>query len=206
MSTSKLSESPVRSAAVSAAICGPLIAAFCSLLLGRGQFVWNWEVPTTGCFAALVGALHGWKDAKEYRDAQAKRAARAGCNVEAAPTSSQLIDRNELHRQLVNSAQVRSVFTMLASVPAFGIGFGTLFLLALIGAPGILALPVALLLIFGLPLAVAHILTERYCKPAVACPHCEKSLWACGSGNFKPRRMRIRYDAEECPHCGARIV
>ena len=88
-----------------------------------------------------MGALHGWKDAKEYCDAQAKRAARAGCNVQTAPTSSQMIDRNELHRQLVNAALVRSVFTMLASVPAFGIAFGTLFVLALIGAPGILAFP-----------------------------------------------------------------
>ncbi len=113
---------------------------------------------------------------------------------------------NRRREILVKAAQVRSGFTMLTGLLAYPVSFGCLWLLALIGAPGFVAFPVFILLVFGLPLAVSWHLTERYCKPAVVCPHCGETLWACGSGNFKPRRMKVRYDAHSCPQCGARIV
>ncbi len=65
---------------------------------------------------------------------------------------------------------------------------------------------VPLMIFFGGFFAVSWTLTQFYCKPAVPCPHCGKSLWGCGTGNFKPRRMKVRRDATECPNCRTPIV
>lgn len=59
---------------------------------------------------------------------------------------------------------------------------------------------------FGFPLLISWVLTQVLCKPLVRCPCCDASLWQCGTGNFKPRRMRIRSDATACPNCGAKFV
>ena len=124
----------------------------------------------------------------------------------AAQTPSKVILREELHEKLVRAAQVRSVSTMLSVIPTIAVAFGAPLLLAQLGAPAVVTEIIFIPLLFGPPLIVCWILTERYCKPAASCPHCEGSLWACGSGNFKPRRMNVRYDAKACPHCGAPIV
>ena len=65
---------------------------------------------------------------------------------------------------------------------------------------------VALVLIFGIPLVVCWLLTKFYCRQAVRCPHCGASLWGCGTGNFKPRRMKVRKDVTECPTCHTPIM
>lgn len=206
MRDSKLRASPARSAVVSAIICGLVISVFCSLLHGRGQFVWNWEIPVLGGFAAFVGALRGWKDAKDFRDTGGEGSTPAGDVTAAGNSSSNLIVREELHQKLARAAQVRSVLTMLSVIPAWPIAFGVVVLLAQLGAPAFVINTLFIGLIFGAPLVVARILTDRYCKTAVPCPFCKGSLWACGSGNFKPRRMKVRYDAKECPHCGTPII
>ncbi|MGH1348008.1 MAG: hypothetical protein ACRBN8_41015 [Nannocystales bacterium] len=60
-----------------------------------------------------------------------------------------------------------------------------------------------LLVVFAVPALVGGLLTRRYCRRAVRCPHCDASLWGCGTGSFKARHMRIRANA--CPCCDAQI-
>ena len=38
------------------------------------------------------------------------------------------------------------------------------------------------------------------------CPQCGASLWGCGTGNFKPWRMKVRKDVTECPTCHTPIT
>lgn len=57
------------------------------------------------------------------------------------------------------------------------------------------------LVYFALCLGVSWIMTRLICRPMVTCPFCGVSLWECGTGNFKPRRMKIRKGVSACPHC-----
>jgi len=59
---------------------------------------------------------------------------------------------------------------------------------------------------FGTGLLVMLVYTRWIFRKSVPCPICGGSLWDCGTGNFKPRRMRVRNDALCCPHCHADIV
>ena len=112
-------------------------------------------------------------------------------------TTERQIVRRELLCRLRHVAQVRSLVSMLSGVAiliaaaAFGESLG----------PGGMAA-----VYLGGFLFVMVLLTRFYCGPAVRCPHCGNSLWHCGTGNFKPRRMRIRSEARECSHCHATFV
>ncbi len=106
--------------------------------------------------------------------------------------------RENLHLRLVRAARVRAGITMLCVLP---IAVVVATLPEEWAGPGARAA-----LFFGGVLAVSWALTRFYCRPAVACDNCGKSLWALGTGNFKPRRMKVRKDANECPHCHAPIV
>ena len=108
------------------------------------------------------------------------------------------ISRAELLHKLVRVAQVRSVITMLSMLPIWFIGFAAFG--DSLGHGGMAVL------FFGGPLIVCWLITVCYCKPAVTCPHCGNSLWACGTGNFKPRRMKLRADIQGCPNCKAPIL
>lgn len=61
------------------------------------------------------------------------------------------------------------------------------------------------LLLFGVPAIVGGVLTRGYCRKAVTCPHCDASLWDCGTGSFKPRHMKVRTSATACSSCSSRI-
>src|SRR5262245_49567512 len=107
----------------------------------------------------------------------------------------QPISEEWLHKRLVRTAQLRSRITLSSLILP----------VVLIGAIPALAdkaniLPV--LLLFGIPCFVDWIVTVYVCRPMVTCPSCGKSLWQCGTGNFKPRRMRIKEGVNQCPHCG----
>lgn len=108
------------------------------------------------------------------------------------------ISRESLHRQLVRTAQVRSAVSMLSFLLLMPV-------LGLLPKEWIASGP-AVLILFGGFFAVSWAMTRFYCEPAVSCPHCGKSLWRCGTGNFKPRRMQIRRDVDQCPHCHVPIV
>lgn len=109
------------------------------------------------------------------------------------------ISRSVLYEKLARAAQVRSVLTLLSA-------FGALCLLAAV--PGVPqdATAIAAVLFFGVPLLVCWIVTVQICRRMVTCPYCTTSLWSCGSGNFKPRRMKIRDEVSRCPNCGIPIV
>ena len=117
--------------------------------------------------------------------------------IRVATMKEKTISSEYLHRKLVRAAQARAVITLLSSIP-------TLFLLSMIpvadGMKWIL-----LVAFFGAYFVVSWVLTATLCRRMVPCPHCQGSLWECGSGNFKARRMRIRKDVRGCPHCGAVI-
>jgi len=98
-----------------------------------------------------------------------------------------------LLRNLQRAAQVRSGVTMASVLPLMILG-GLVF--SEVG--GVIGL-------FGGALTVERLMTRFYCRRAVRCPNCGGSLWDCGTGNFKPRRMRLRSDAEGCRQCGAVI-
>ncbi len=109
--------------------------------------------------------------------------------------------RHELLKRLGRAAQVRAVVTMLFVIP-------------MMVAAGIVAeafpdnngkgIVGGLIFVAGL-IFVSWLMTEFYCKRRVTCPICGGSLWKCGTGNFKPRHMRLRGDISECPTCHARI-
>jgi NhaP-type Na+/H+ or K+/H+ antiporter len=110
------------------------------------------------------------------------------------------INRSDLHRRLARVAQLRSVLTMLSAL-------GTMILLGAI-LPGVPqnAAVLVVLVYFGVPLLVCWIVTVLICRRLVTCPYCPNSLWSCGSGNFKPRRMKVRDEVSRCPHCGVPIL
>jgi hypothetical protein len=113
---------------------------------------------------------------------------------------SEPIRREELLKQLIRAAQFRSAVTMVAAIPLLMIAFA-------IDAFLIGAFPFVFFgLYFGGFLFVSWVLTKCHCRRAVTCPRCGYSLWSCGSGNFKPRRMRIKEGIAECPNCHTPIV
>ena len=114
----------------------------------------------------------------------------------AVPT----ISRDELYWSLARAAQLRSVVTLLAFLPV-SVSLMLLLPKAIVDFPwsGPLILSGSLLL-------TGYLFTLLGCRRMVRCPHCNASLWSCGTGNFKARRMRVREDALECPGCGAAIV
>ncbi len=111
-----------------------------------------------------------------------------------------MISKQGLLRKLVRTAQVRSIVSMLSMLPFAAIA-GAVF----DGSSDADGIAVVILL-FGGPLAVSALLTHFYCKRAVVCTYCGNSLWQCGTGNFKPRRMKIRNEVKECPHCHAEFI
>ena len=98
-----------------------------------------------------------------------------------------------LLRNLQRAAQVRSLASMASVFPSGILGY------LLFGEIG------SALGFFGGFFGVEALMTRFYCRPAVRCPHCGGSLWYCGTGNFKPRRMALRADARACRQCGAAI-
>ena len=116
-----------------------------------------------------------------------------------------LIRRGELLGKLARAAQVRSVLSLLSAFPAVLVA-GLLTAALQNNGPNDAVGVLALMAFFGVPFGVSMLLTKYYCRRAVVCPCCQASLWDCGTGNFKPRRMRIRADATACPHCRAPIV
>ena len=109
-----------------------------------------------------------------------------------------LIPRPELLRKLQRAAHVRSLVTMLSVLPILFVGFAVFG--DALGHGGMAVI------FFAGPLVVSALLTQVYCKRAVICPHCGGSLWHCGTGNFKPRRMKIRNDVEGCSRCHAKLA
>lgn len=107
-----------------------------------------------------------------------------------------IIDRGELLRKLVRAAQVRSAATMISVLPAF----------ALLAAVGRVGAPTAIAIVFGIPALVAGIVTELHCRRSVTCPNCGASLWCCGTGSFKPRKMKVRPQTQACPGCDVPIL
>jgi hypothetical protein len=112
--------------------------------------------------------------------------------------SQEPIRRDQLWWKLVRAAQVRSLVTMLSFLPLLLAGAVVAERLQM----GVL-FPVTAL---GGSFLVSWLMTRYYCRRVVTCPRCGASLWDCGTGNFKPRRMRIRDRVRECPNCGAPIV
>ena len=115
------------------------------------------------------------------------------------------ISRQTLLYRLRRAAMVRSIITMLSMLPillVLGI------LLRILGEPqgagGLMVL--YFVLCFGGPAIVSGLITHFYCRREVTCPYCGNSLWSCGTGNFKPRKMRIRRDAQECSRCHAKLT
>ena len=110
------------------------------------------------------------------------------------------LSRTRLLRGLSRAAQLRAVITLLSFVANFILMAMVLSALQL-DAKSIGQAPL-ILWVFGAPLIVDWICTVKLCRNFGRCPSCGGSLWSCGTGNFKPRRMRIRKDANGCPHCG----
>jgi hypothetical protein len=128
-------------------------------------------------------------------------------NSSVVPPGGRAIRKDDLHRILARAAQVRSVVTMVTFVVGIFVGGGVS---AVVGEvvgdiPEWVTSIVLGLCAIAMPVLVAWLMTVAYCRPNVKCPQCEKSLWDCGTGNFKPRRMRVRPDVTECPHCGMPI-
>lgn len=69
---------------------------------------------------------------------------------------------------------------------------------------GIASSVIVLATFFGPGLLISWLMTMCYCRSAVICPHCRASLWSCGSGNFKARKVKVV--ADRCPGCEAWIV
>lgn len=109
-----------------------------------------------------------------------------------------LIRKNDLRRDLVRVAQVRAGGSMLAMLVSLVVAGAML-----TNAAG--DSPLVLLVFFGPSALICWLMTVFYCRPKVICPYCLHSLWDCGTGNFKPRRIDVRKDAWECPNCNAPI-
>lgn len=116
------------------------------------------------------------------------------CKMDPPP-----IRREDLLHRLRVAALVRSVITLFVGMP---VGL----LIAMLMPAGLRQSAWTLMAcLFGTPLVVGWLITTTICKRMVRCPTCSESLWACGTGNFKPRRMKVRANAHCCPHCGASI-
>lgn len=110
------------------------------------------------------------------------------------------ISKRSLHKRLVRAAQARALISMASVIPAIVI-------LSLIPAAVANAGPwLGLIAFFGVPGVVSWMTTILLCKRMVLCPACRGSLWACGTGNFKARRMRVKDGVDCCPHCKTPIA
>lgn len=119
--------------------------------------------------------------------------------------AEQQINRQDLQWQLVKTAMFKSLAVMGF---ALAIGFGFALILPLLEAAigkdwGMVLFLAAF---FGLPLLLDTVLSRTFCRNRVRCPFCQASLWTCGTGNFKPRRMKVRADVHACPNCQTPIV
>jgi hypothetical protein len=107
------------------------------------------------------------------------------------------VPRDELLRKLKRAAFVRVLVTLSSAV------------LVLFVAAGVLGDTVDtgwfVAIYFGGCFAVSALVTQFYCKRVVTCHCCGGSLWRCGTGSFKVRRMKIRDGIEECPCCHAKL-
>jgi len=104
----------------------------------------------------------------------------------------------ELWWNLARAAQVRSCVTMVSSLPLAAIVMSAI-------PPGPWRAEESIVAFFGGVLVIGALMTKFYCRRAVTCPVCGASLWDCGTGNFKPRRMRLRADVHAGPNCGTPI-
>ncbi len=135
------------------------------------------------------------------------------------------ISRTDLQWRLMRVAQVRSVVSMLSAfIGLLGVALipgatdaGWPLVIAYFGTPFLepVTRPAAPLSSLGRvacgmefcdSLLVSQVMTKAWCEKRVLCPHCGSSLWECGTGNFKPRRMNVREGVDTCPGCGAAIV
>jgi hypothetical protein len=106
------------------------------------------------------------------------------------------ISRSWLLRRMKKAAQIRSVASMLA----FVLGL----FLAVVFVPAIA--PIAMLLVaIVITTAVDVAVTIFLCRRSVVCPFCGESLWKCGTGNFKPRRLTLNPGIDACPSCNTRF-
>ena len=109
-----------------------------------------------------------------------------------------LILKSDLRGDLVRAAQVRAGVSMLAMLVSLVVA-GAILPKAAINSPFVL------LAFFGPSALICWLMTVCYCRPKVICPYCLHSLWDCGTGNFKPRRIDVKNDARECPNCNSPI-
>jgi hypothetical protein len=109
----------------------------------------------------------------------------------------------DLRRQLQRAAQVRSTWVMVLFAPIIFVCFA---LLPASVTEGSTRGWIPILIFFGIWFFLIWLFTRFYCVRKVVCPNCGHSLWRCGTGNFKPRRIKVRKDASACPGCGIRIV
>jgi hypothetical protein len=105
-------------------------------------------------------------------------------------------------KRLVKAAQLRMAFAFVGGPLA-----GTVLAIPIMD---MLAAPWAGLLGFGLafvamPATLSAFATVLLCPLVAACPVCGGSLWPCGSGSFKPRRVTVRPEVSACPHCHSPI-
>lgn len=116
----------------------------------------------------------------------------------AMNATGRTIRRDELWWKLARAAQVRSRVTMVSSLPLAAIVMSVI-------SPGPWRAEESIVAFFGGFLVIGALMTKFYCRRAVTCPVCGASPWDCGTGNFKPRRMRLRTDVHACPNCGTPI-
>jgi hypothetical protein len=105
--------------------------------------------------------------------------------------------RSQLARMIIHAGQLRSSFSMLLWI---GLILILPFIFPRIGPD---MLPFVWLSGCGL---ITWGLTYLICHRMVTCPKCGASLWNCGTGNFKPRRLRLRDDSSACPGCHAEFL
>jgi hypothetical protein len=113
------------------------------------------------------------------------------------------VSASHLLLQLRRAAGMRALITLGSEIVAL---FSVSIILAIAHLEPQRAGPAVLFLcVFGIPLLVCWTWTVKVCHTSVTCPSCGDSLWSCGTGNFKARRMRIKKEIHRCPHCGIPI-
>lgn len=118
--------------------------------------------------------------------------------------ASQMPTRAELQRALAKAAQARSGLSMLAWVFLFPALIPLRFAVSALWGDDAAGIAYLIAWLTG-ALLISWKLTRQLCIPAVLCPMCGASLWACGTRNFKPRRLKVRKDVCGCLECGARF-
>jgi hypothetical protein len=116
--------------------------------------------------------------------------------------SPKKVSASHLLEQLRLAAGVRALITLGSEIVAL---FVVPIILAIARVEPQRAGPVFFLCVFAVPLLVCWTWTVKVSRTSVRCPSCGSSLWSCGTGNFKARRMRIKKEMHCCPHCGIPI-